>query len=146
MRESHYTHLAVLLAAGLSMLHFGWVGFIGSDDALYVEGARSWLHSFPYLGDTHWALRHTFVIPVALAFRMFGESEASLTLVSLFYYLGNLTVGYLLLARRFHGRQALAACVVLMTVPVMVIWSTVPDRIPRRPFSSCVRSICLMAH
>ena len=61
----------MLLAA--SVCAFGilvgifWVGFLGSDDLLYWRGSDGWLIHIPYLGDDHWSLRHTLVIPMALA-------------------------------------------------------------------------------
>jgi hypothetical protein len=108
------------------MLAFGWVGFTSSDDIMYAAGAQGWLKEFPYLGDTHWALRHPFVLSVAASFGLFGVSEFTLALPALVYHLATLVLAYLFLARHFPPNAALLAALVVAVTPVFAITSTIP--------------------
>lgn len=121
--------LALLVLAGL-ILRFAWVGYLGSDDVFYADGARGWLAHFPgYVGDTHWSLRHTFVLPLALSFKLFGETEFALSLISVLYFLALLIATYAISATQFGPRIAFAIGLALATTPVFAIWSTIatPD-------------------
>lgn len=120
--------LALLLLAGL-VLRFAWVGFINSDDLFYANGARGWLAHFPYVGDSHWSLRHTFVLPLALSFKLFGETEFALTLVPVLYFLALLVLSYGIVAREVSAGAGFAVALALLTTPVFAIWSTIatPD-------------------
>lgn len=101
---------AVAWAALAIVLNF--VGYAESDDLAYASGASGWLTSAPYLGTSHWAIRHCIVLPMALGFKLFGENEATLVLPSLCYaalllvLLGNI-------AARLGGWKAAALTIAL---------------------------------
>ncbi len=121
--------VALLVLAGL-MLRFAWVGYIHSDDIFYADSARGWIAQFPwYVGDTHWSLRHTFVLPLALSFSLWGENQASLAAVSILYFLALVVFTYAISAKQLGTHIALAICAALITTPVFAIWSTIatPD-------------------
>ena len=61
----HLSSLVFVLLVAVAMMAFGWVGYYGSDDISYAAGGRGWLYDFPYVGDSHWTLRHTVVVPMA---------------------------------------------------------------------------------
>src|SRR5262245_5810108 len=67
VKTEHVRYVAVILIVALIMLDLAWVGYVGTDDQSYARGALGWLYTFPYVGDTHWALRHPIVIPLALS-------------------------------------------------------------------------------
>ena len=79
--------VALLIAVGictfLVLINLFWVGFLGSDDSLYWAGSGGWLAHVPFLGGTHWALRHTLVIPIAIARAVLGDGSLALLLPSL---------------------------------------------------------------
>ena len=75
---------SVLFLLGIVLL--SWTGYTESDDSLYAAAAWHWVQHFPYLGINHWGLRHAIVLPMALLFRLFGRSEATLEAPVLFYY------------------------------------------------------------
>lgn len=82
------TRVASLVGAvGLAVLAvvLNFVGYLESDDIYYSQGAIGWLTDAPYLGPSHWTIRHCIVLPMALSFKLFGQSEATLVLPSLFY-------------------------------------------------------------
>ena len=118
--------LAFLIAG---MIWLGWVGYIGSDDTMYASGALGWLRHFPYIGDSHWTLRQTIVIPIALAFRLFSVSEFALILPCLLYVLALLGLVYFVLARHFDRLTGGFAVGVLITLPLLADQASlvVPD-------------------
>src|SRR5580704_15828454 len=77
--------LVATVVAFLVVVSVFWVGFLGSDDTLYWAGAGGWLAHVPYLGNTHWALRHTLVIPMAITRGLLGDGLPALLLPSLLY-------------------------------------------------------------
>lgn len=106
-----YAGLAVLLA--LLQWRF-FVGFQASDDANYLRGAMGWLDHVPYVGDTHWTLRHTLTLPAALSVSSLGLSLFSLGLTTLVYFFGFLAVQVWGLHR--HLGFAAAACFGLFAI------------------------------
>ena len=109
--------LAVVLA--LASLCLTWVGFTESDDVFYAQAAMGWVRQPPFLGDSHWALRHCIVLPMAVLFRLFGQSEAMLVLPSLLYAAGLLAL-LAHIAWRLHGWLASAFTIAIAgTIPVI---------------------------
>lgn len=107
--------LGLLTAAALA---FAWTGFLGSDDAAYADAARGWLARFPFVGTSHWALRHPLVLPTALSFRLFGVSEASLAAPTVLAFLALVAATYLWLARRLGRDVGLAAAGLMAVTPL----------------------------
>ncbi|HZL59021.1 MAG TPA: glycosyltransferase family 39 protein [Stellaceae bacterium] len=113
--------LILLLAVELALF---WVGYQGSDDQAYAEGGFGWLEHFPYVGDSHWTLRHTIVLPIALSFRLLGISEFALALVNVVYLVAFLAVNFFCLRRYFGDAMALTASFIAATVPMFVVGAT----------------------
>ena len=107
--------LGLLTAAALA---FAWTGFLGSDDAAYADAARGWLAQVPFIGTSHWALRHPLVLPTALSFRLFGVSEASLAAPTVLAFLALIAATYLWLARRLGRDVGFAAAGLLAVTPL----------------------------
>jgi 4-amino-4-deoxy-L-arabinose transferase-like glycosyltransferase len=104
----------------------GWIGFLGSDDALYAEAARAWLEHGPTLGSSHWSLRLPIVLPVAASFSVFGIGEFSLILPTLIYAL---VVGilFVFIARAALGwRDSLFAVLPFVTAPIFAQSASIP--------------------
>ena len=53
--------VAVVALAAALFVGLGWVGFLNSDDGLYLSSAEAWLHDFPPLPAAHWASASAFV-------------------------------------------------------------------------------------
>jgi 4-amino-4-deoxy-L-arabinose transferase-like glycosyltransferase len=120
---------AILVLALATVL--GFSGFIESDDVFYSVAARHWAASFPYVADNHWGLRHTVVLPLALFFRLFGESEAGPVAVAALYAVGVLALIHALLRRIATPGAAWAGVVLVGAMPVFA-WNatTLFDDIP----------------
>lgn len=114
------TVLFVLLVARLA-----WTGHIESDDVFYAQAAMGWVEHFPSLARTHWGLRHTVVLPLALSFRLFGQTEAALEVPMLLYYGALLVLVAGCVARTARLPAALLATVLVASTPVIAGESSV---------------------
>jgi 4-amino-4-deoxy-L-arabinose transferase-like glycosyltransferase len=121
--------LCLVVAAGVAALSLAWVGYVGSDDHSYARGALGWLHAFPYVGDDHWTLRHPVVLPIALSFAVLGFREISLAVPSALLFLLLLATTYHHVSRHSGRPSALAAAVLLATVPVLAVQATFPQNV-----------------
>jgi hypothetical protein len=117
---------AILLA---SLLFFAlvaalYVGFQGSDDMQYLDGALGWLERFPYVGDNHWTLRHTVTLPTAAFIALFGMSEISASASNVVYFAAFLATNAYFMCRHVGGRAAMIATLLLMTMPGFIVVAT----------------------
>ena len=120
-RDRAWRLAATIAAAGFvaCVLSLGWTGYTASDDFFYVNAASGWAFHFPYLAQDHWGLRHAVVLPLALAFRWFGEGEATLAVPSLFYTATLLGLSFWLVRRISGYYSALLVVVLLAGVPTV---------------------------
>lgn len=125
--------VTVALSLALGSIYLVWVGFNESDDVFYAEAAMGWVQHAPFLGRTHWALRHCIVLPMALLFWTFGESETTLVLPSLIYEISLLAL-FAYMAWRLHGWLASAIVIIIAgTLPLIATGaSLVSTDVPRR--------------
>jgi 4-amino-4-deoxy-L-arabinose transferase-like glycosyltransferase len=123
-----FRHLITLLGLGfclfVCLLSIFWVGFIGSDDALYWRSATGWLTEFPLVGGDHWSLRHTVVIPIALGRLIFGDGMVAMVSPTLLYAFGLIAVLAIWTWRAGGPRSAVAAIALIVTAPQMVLLSS----------------------
>jgi len=115
------THLVLLAAIAGFTIWLGYIGFIASDDQSYSMAAIGWLDHFPYIGTTHWELRHTVVLPLALSFWLGGVNEASIMLPTLIYLLLLMALTYGCLIRLVEPGQAVLAAALVALTPVFVL-------------------------
>lgn len=112
--------VSVVLAT-VGLLALTWIGYRGyADDILTIRGAQMWLDSFPYLGQTHWELRHPYVWGVASGIGVLGISEFSVIAVN---YAAMLVVVWLLwsaLCRWLGSIGAVVGAVLLLSTPAFV--------------------------
>jgi 4-amino-4-deoxy-L-arabinose transferase-like glycosyltransferase len=114
-----------LLALGLLLLQWRFfVGYQASDDANYLQGAMGWLEHSPYVGNSHWTLRHTLTLPSALAISTLGLSLFSVALPTLVYFIGFVAVQVGALHRHFGFAVAAWFALFAMTTSGMVVNST----------------------
>lgn len=120
----------ILLLAFIALVLFilsyhGWIGYRGyHDDNFVIRAARGWQETFPYLGDTHWELRHTLVLPVALSFWLFGENDLSFILPVLIANAGCILITYFAVLNTVGRVAAVLCCLLLATFPVLTLTST----------------------
>ncbi|MGH7211169.1 MAG: ArnT family glycosyltransferase, partial [Acetobacteraceae bacterium] len=126
------------LAAGLFLLGvvvLSWTGYTESDDSLYAAAAWQWVQDFPFLGINHWGLRHAIVLPMALLFRLFGRSEATLEAPVLFYYAALLVLTFAAVRRTGGWKAGLIGAVLLGATPTLATTtSVVTEDIPEALF------------
>ena len=104
----------LLLAMTILLLSFFHVGFQASDDINYVTAALGWLNQFPYVGNSHWTLRHTVNLPTAGFIGVLGMREWVVSLTGISYFLVFLAMNAYF-ARRFFG----VPCALLATTLVL---------------------------
>ena len=112
-KPSHSISLVLAILIAIGMVWAGWVGFEESDDLAYAIAAQAWIDHFPYLATDHWGLRHTIVLPMALVFSLFGESEVTLEVIPLLYAAALLLLMFYCL-RRLDGTAAGILAVLLL--------------------------------
>jgi 4-amino-4-deoxy-L-arabinose transferase-like glycosyltransferase len=101
-----------------------WIGYIASDDAIYLTGAYGLLEEFPYLGG-HGTFRFIITGPIALSLSVFGENEVALALPSFFYALA-LTVLVIHTSKKAFGPlPAVISAGLLVTSPLLVVTSSI---------------------
>jgi 4-amino-4-deoxy-L-arabinose transferase-like glycosyltransferase len=115
--------LAILLVA-VVLLPFFHVGFQASDDAGYLGGGLGWLEQFPYVGRSHWQLRHTITLPVAASVALFGLNEFSVSLTNIVYFLLFLAVNTIAAARVLGLGAAVVSGLLLVTMPGVLVIAT----------------------
>lgn len=133
----------IAVVAGLAVA-LGWVGFLNSDDGLYLSDAEAWLTSFPHLPTAHWGFRHTLVFPLAAAVALGGSSETTMSVVAVAYYAALVALIYVGV-RWFSGpRVAFAGALLAATTPLFAVWASIVSiDIPEAVF--CLLAIFLFA-
>ena len=121
---------AVLLFAVL--LPLTWVGFIESDDLEYAKGGIGWLESFPFVGDSHWTLRHMITLPVAASFALFGRGEVPLAIPTVLYAFAIVAMTGLCVRRVAGDLAGALAALLVVGLPVLmtgaaVVYSDIPE-------------------
>lgn len=116
--------IALSLLAFLALASYAWVGYLGSDDVTYADGAYGWIESFPYVGG-HGTVRYTITVPMALSFIAFGESEFSMSLPTILYGAGLIALLILMLYRTAGAVPSCIVAALLITSPLLVTWVTI---------------------
>ena len=119
--------LSIPVVAFIGLMAVAAVGFLGSDDVLYWGGAGGWLQHRPYLGDSHWTLRHTLVIPMAISRGLLGDNMVAMALPTVLYAAGLIVVLALWISRAAGNATAAAAMAVVVTTPQFVLGSADPS-------------------
>lgn len=116
---------ALLVAAVfIASVALYWHGFGPMGDAeRYVAAALEWRENSPYLGETHWALRHLFVLPMTAAFTAFGSSEFAATLPNILYAAGLVAVTFLF-GRKYLGEPEGATAAILIAISAFFVSRT----------------------
>ena len=117
----HFVGLALL---GLALLAAFHVGFQASDDINYVVGALGWLDGFPYVGNSHWTLRHTITVPTAAFIALFGLNGFSVSLSNLLYFVAFVAANAWFVAHFLGRRSAYFVTLLVLTTPGFLVVST----------------------
>mgnify|MGYP006273508627 FL=1 len=131
--------LGILALLSVVTFKVAWIGYQGwlLDDFHYLKAAEAWATDAPYLGDTHWELRYGFVLPLALAFKLFGVHEYSMVGVTIAFHLMSLAVTYFAVSALWGRNYGLFAALVVVFVPMVAGWATTP-RVAIAEYFYCV--------
>lgn len=108
----------------LAFYSFAFVGYNGTDDRSYLLAAENWLASGVYIGDTHWALRHALVLPLALSLKLFGPSEFAFLLPSMLYFFALLGLFTWAVWTLFGPWQGAAFLVLFASTPLFAVFGS----------------------
>lgn len=108
---------------------FGYVGHISTDDIFYLNAAHEWLKGEPFIPQSHWDVRHTLNIPLALCIALFGDREIVTAIPSGLALIGLALLIYSGANRYFGQRAAFFAALLFIAMPLVAVWGTVayPD-------------------
>jgi hypothetical protein len=113
-----------VLPCSFMLLSLFFVGFQASDDANYLSGALGWLEHFPFIGDSHWTLRHTITLPTAAAVAILGLDRFPVSLSNICYFEALLLVNGYFTCRYFGLTCALIVAFLMLTIPGFLVVST----------------------
>src|SRR5262249_42872815 len=116
-----------LIAASffLFAVWLGWTGYIGSDDGNYAAAAIRWLQHGPYIGQSHFSLRLTTILPIVASFWTFGTSENALILPTLAIGLVAGCVFLHLTSRVCRNWEILLPAVLMFSVPIFALSNSI---------------------
>jgi putative flippase GtrA len=117
----------IFMLISLCICRAGFQGYI--DDINYIEAARGWRDHFPFLGINHWHNRYPLVLPIAVFFAIFGESDFSVALPSTLAYIAIVYSTYLLLLYTADKATAAIGACFASTLPLLAFYGGVdyPD-------------------
>lgn len=102
-----------------------WVGYISSDDGIYLSQALTWGQGEAHLPTSHWGFRYPVVFALTGAVVAFGDSAASIAVVPVLYSILLLCAVYLIMRRFVNSTVALLCVGLTATWPLLVIKSSV---------------------
>lgn len=102
-----------------------WVGYISSDDGIYLSQALVWGDGEAHLPTSHWGFRYPVVFALTGAVAAFGDNTASVATVSIMYSLLLLGAVYVVMSRFVSASVALLSIGLAATWPLLVIKSSV---------------------
>ena len=111
-------------ALGVALLATFHVGFQASDDINYLVGALGWLDGFPYVGNSHWTLRHTITLPTAALLSIFGLSSFATSLSNMLYFVAFVATNAWFAWRFLGGSTACLVTLLVLTTPGFLVVST----------------------
>lgn len=123
----------ILVAVATVALSLRPIGFLGGghDDIQYINAAAKWVTAFPYIGLTHWELRHPFVLQITAMLLAGFSAPRYLLIIPVIYYCLSLLVAYFII-RYMSGRYAaFFSCIFFATSPAVIDAATelMPDLI-----------------
>lgn len=125
-RRQLLVELLPVAIVSIIMSMIGFKGYVGYDDYKYIQAALEWLDRGVVVGQSHWAIRHTFVLSLAAAIELFGFSDFAISLVARLCFVLLAMVSYVGVKSLFDRRTAALAVVFLVTTPLYATFSTTP--------------------
>lgn len=118
--------LAILAAAFLAATAFP-VPIQVMDELEYIRVAQDYARGSLPAEDTFYARRLGLLLPMAAAYRIFGDGEPVYRYIPMLAYLGNIGIAYHLARRAIGGRAGIFAAALAAVYPAAYWQSTVPN-------------------
>jgi len=126
--ERHAPAIFIFLFSSLLIVNcvIFFVGYMAYDDFVYIANARNWIEHGFALPTEHWGFRYTITLPLyGLERWLKNPSEVSYAFIPLAYALAAGAVTIYAAWRWIGNRAALAASLLLATMPILVVWSSI---------------------
>lgn len=120
-------HILILVLAAVLILSLSWTGFTASDDSYYIAAGRGWLHDFPFVAEYFGTMREFVAVPIALSFRLLGDTEFAAVLPTALYFFATVLLTYAALTRLVGPHAAFVAALLMLTVPLFALKATIPS-------------------
>lgn len=117
--------IGAIVAIYALLVSIFWVGFIGSDDAIYLALARDWIAGVNELPDKHWGFRYTIILPLALALDVLGDYQNVENGTAVAFGVVLLSAVYVVIRKIVSREAAAIATGLLATTPIIVISTSV---------------------
>lgn len=111
--------IALLFIAAITLT---WTGVGPGDVGEYVKAALAWRDRGPVLGETHWALRLPYVLPMAAIFKVFGAGEFTTTFTNILYAGGLVAITFIFARKHFGRRTGLIIAALVSTSAFLVLF------------------------
>ncbi|MBN1418169.1 MAG: glycosyltransferase family 39 protein [Planctomycetes bacterium] len=118
--------LAILAAAFLLATAFP-VSIQVMDELEYIRVAQDYARGTLPAENTFYARRLGLLLPMAAAFRIFGDGEPVYRFIPMLAYLGNIVIAFRLARRAIGGRAGVIAAALAAIFPMAYWQSTVPN-------------------
>lgn len=114
----------LIAALYVFIFYVAWIGYLGTDDGVYILDARNRVLDPFLIGKWHGDVRLTMTWPMALGFATLGESELAAALPTLVYTVLTGLTAYHYLVRHVGRATALVAVALLASSPLLAINAT----------------------
>lgn len=127
-RKTTGTIVDIACISTLAVLSFycGNIGFLGSDDAGYIEAARQWVYNVPPVSNFFGDLRYTVILPIAASIMLFGDNETAVAIPAFLYAFGSIIVTYFGMRALSDRATAVIAAALFAISPLLAGLSTTP--------------------
>ena len=119
------TQTVAIAALYVALVALLWVGYIVSDDSIYLSYAIQWLDGDFETPQTHWGFRFTIIAPLAGAVHFLGDHEAALAAVAISFGAALVTCVYRLVRKLVSPIAAAVATGLVATTPTIVVSSSI---------------------
>jgi len=117
--------LFMVLLLMIALAADSWIGYRGyADDVMSIRGALLWQQETPYLGTTHWELRHPYILLMSVSTALGGLSDITVTLPSFLAVCVSLLLTWSLAAYLLPNTSPAIAALFFATLPITVISAT----------------------
>lgn len=124
VRPHEFVFVVVAASVFVALASLVWIGFLASDDSVYLDHARAWIDGTFTLPTMHWGFRYPLIGTIAAAMALFGDVPSLIGIVTIFFAAGLFLSIFYLVDPVSGRRAAFATILVAALAPITVVRST----------------------